>query len=159
MSKSKERSWQGVNTAEIDKQLASPDFINKAACGCQIPIFTFRKIGESLEGRIRPCYNHDRADRARAAHVHITEKNAVAIRLSKMLWKAIEDNHLWGHWIRITFKGKKRTGYGHAQKLYLVEEDKGAAPEKFAPVIKTSNGKSRKPREKRKISRPMAAAK
>lgn len=153
------QKWQDVNSDEVKKILASPEFVNKSACGCEIPIYTFRKIGDTLEGRVRPCRNHDRADRARAAHIHTDEKNVVAIRLSKMLWQAINKNELWGRWVRIKYQGSQRTKYGHAKKIYLVEVDRGRGPALESVDMAGVESKSNKPRGKRKISRPMAAAK
>ncbi len=151
--------WQAVNLADVEKQIADPDFIHKSACGCLMPIHTFRIPGEYIEGRLRPCPNHDRSDRARAIHLYFptkTEKEVgVAIRCSKMLWDAIanDKNPLWGKWIRITYKGSKKTTFGHAKKIYLVEYDKGVITEHFEPAD-VSGGKNKKPRAARRIRRP-----
>lgn len=152
MLRTKERDWQAINLAEVERQLAKSELLNRSACGCKMPIHTFRIPGEFLEGRLRPCHHHDRADRARAAHLHIPTKNkeiSVAIRLSKMLWVAIENNHLWGHYVKITYKGSAPTKFGHAKKLYLVEVDKGSITENFESVRMT-DGTSKKPRKKNK---------
>lgn len=157
----KERKWQGANTAEVKKEISNPEFIQKSACGCKIAIFTFLRPGEILEGRLRPCPNHDRADRAKCAHLYWTDETGkevgVAFRMSKMLWDAIENkkDKLWGKWIRITYKGSIPTRFGHAKKIYLVEVDKGAVTEKFETVPVRST-KSSKPRKRRAVRRPMA---
>lgn len=154
------RKWQDVNRQEVDDAIESEQFINKSGCGCDIPIHTFRKPGEVLEGRVRPCYDRDRNDRARCGHLYYYDKNgdeaAVAIRLSAMLWHAINDEpKLWGQWIRITYKGSQWTRYGHAKKIYLVEVDKGTITENFTEV-KPNVGRSRKPRKPRQIRRPVS---
>ena len=159
----KERDWQAVNLADVEKQISDPNFLQQSACGCKMPIHTFRIVGDSLEGRLRPCPNRDRDDRAKAAHLFIPTKNGeigVAIRLSKMLWAAIENENdrLWGKWIRITYRGSVRTNYGHAKKIYLVEVDRGAITESFE-TVPTRPTKNSKPRKRRPVRRPMAAAK
>ena len=153
----KRRKWQDVNAAELKKE--EKDGLLKSGCGCDIPVFTFLTEGQTLEGRIRPCYKRDRNDRARCAHVHgyfsdNDEETAVAIRMSAMLWAAVanKDNPLWGRWIRITYKGKKRMDFGRAMKLYLVEVDKGTITENFEPVpVDPEKCKSRKPRKRRPV--------
>lgn len=161
----KERNWQGANTAEVKKEISKPEFIQKSACGCKITIYTFRIPGQTLEGRLRPCPNHDRADRAKCAHLFWFDEQGkevgVAIRLSKMLWDAIENktDKLWGKWIRITYKGSIPTRFvGNAKKIYQVDVDKGTIAEKFESVPMKSV-KSRKPRKRRAVRRPMAAKK
>lgn len=146
--------WQAVNLALVEKQLADPKCLNRSACGCNVPIHTFRIPGEYLEGRLRPCPNHDRSDRARAIHLYMPTQTdqeiGVAVRCSKMIWDAINDEKkpLWGRWIRITYKGSIATNYGHAKKIYLIEYDKGGFVEHFEPVD-IKNVKSRKPRPRR----------
>ena len=151
----KERKWQGVNTAEVEKSITNQV---KSGCGCDIPVFTFRIEGQTLEGRIRPCYKRDRNDRARCAHVHSYSESGedvvVAIRMSAMLWAAIapKDNPLWGRWIRITYKGLRPMKFGRAMKIFLVEVDKGTVTENFESIpINTEDCKSRKPRKRRPI--------
>lgn len=154
--KQKQRDWQQVNEADLTK--AQENGVVKSGCGCDIPIYTFRTIGQALEGRIRPCYKRDRNDRARCAHIHsyneAGEDTAVAIRMSAMLWAAVRNKNdpLWGRWIRITYKGKKPTGYGHHMKLYFVEVDKGTISENFEPVpVNPEECKARKPRKRRPV--------
>ena len=157
----KKQRWQAINSDEVEKQIDSPDSIHKSACSCKIPIFTFRIPGESLEGILRPCPGHDRADRARAAHIcRIGEdgEHCVAIRLSKMLWQTIQKNHLWGFYLRITYRGSVRTNFGHAKKIYLIEKDSGVFTENYESV-EMESGKSNSPRKKRKIRRPMTVSK
>ena len=152
-----EQNWQATNLADVEKQIADPQFIHKSACGCTMPIHTFTVPGDSLEGRLRPCPNRDRADRAGAAHLYIPTKDGeigVAFRLSNMLRQVIFDNHLWGSYIRITYKGSVPTRFGHAKKIYLVEVDKGIAAEQFEPV-QVQYRKNREPRKRRQVSRPM----
>jgi len=153
--KEKKRDWQQVNKTELKKAL--PDLI-KSGCGCNIPILTFRIKGQSVEGRIRPCYKRDTNDRVRCAHVHGYSEDgkdtAVAIRMSAMLWAAIanKDNPLWGRWIRIIYKGSVPTRYGHRKKIYSVEVDKGTITENFEPVpVNPEDCKSRKPRKRRPV--------
>lgn len=156
----KDRNWQGVNTAKVEELTSSSV---KSGCGCDIPIFAFMIEGQTLEGRVRPCYKRDRNDRARCAHIHFHTDNGdetvVAIRMSAMLWAAIanKDNPLWGRWIRITYKGKSPMGYGQSMKIFLVEVDKGSITENFEPVlINPEDCKSRKPRKNRVVRRPMS---
>lgn len=153
----KERKWHQVNTAAFEKSMS--DHI-KSGCGCDIPIFTFQKekIGQALEGRIRPCYKRDRNDRARCAHIHSYSENGedtvVAIRMSAMLWAAIanKDNPLWGRWIRITYKGLRPMKFGRAMKIFSVEVDKGPITENFESIpINPEDCKSRKPRKRRPV--------
>ena len=156
-----EPNWQEINLADVQRQIEDPDFIHKSICGCEIPIHTFRVPGESLEGRLRPCPRHDRMDRAKAAHLYLPTKDGelgVAIRLSKTLWQTIQKNHLWGSYLRITYKGSVRTNFGHAKKIYLIEKDTGAITENYESIGMES-GKSNKPRKKRKIRRPMEKTK
>lgn len=148
-----ERKWQEVNTAEFKKAMPV-----RSGCGCDVPIFTFRTTGQTLEGRIRPCYKRNRNDRARCAHIHSYSENGedavVAIRMSAMLWAAIanKDNPLWGRWIRITYQGKKLMKFGRAMNIFLVEVDKGSVTENFESVpVKPEDCKSRKPRKRRPI--------
>ena len=155
MKKPKKRQWQQVNKTQLDEMMFGS---TQSGCGCDIQIFTFRTVGQILEGRIRPCYKRDRNDRARCAHVHgytdDGEETVVAIRMSAMLWAAIanKDNPLWGRWIRITYKGKKYMGYRRAMKIYQVEVDKGAITENFEPVpVNPEDCKSRKPRKRRPV--------
>lgn len=150
------RVWQDVNKTELEKAKEAGLF--QSGCGCDIPIFTFRTVGQTLEGRIRPCYKRDRNDRARCGHVHsynaAGEDTAVAIRLSAMLWTAIsnKDNPLWGRWIRITYEGKKPMAFGRALKLYKVEVDKGTIIENFEPVpVNPEDCKNHKPRKRRPV--------
>lgn len=150
----KKRKWQVVNKAELEKALPI-----KSGCGCDIPIYTFLIIGQTLEGRIRPCYKRDRNDRARCAHVHgyftnDDKETVVAIRMSAMLWAAIanKDKPLWGRWIRITYKGVKPMAFRRAMKIYIVEVDKGAITEDFETVpVNPEDCKSRKPRKRRPV--------
>lgn len=165
LQKPPKRDWQGINTDEVIKAVTSPEFIHKSACGCKISIFTFRIPGQFLEGRLRTCPNHDRADRAKCAHLFWLNDEGkevgVAIRLSKMLWEAIENkgDRLWGRWIRITYRGSIPTRFvGNAQKIYLVEYDKGTITERFE-TVPTKPTKNRKPRKRRPVCRPMAGAK
>ncbi len=151
----KQKKWHEVNKAEVEKAL--PERVN-SGCGCDIPIFSFREEGQTLEGRIRPCYKRDRNDRARCGHIHSYtesgEDTVVAIRMSAMLWAAIAKNepHLWGQWIRITYKGLKRMNFGHGMKIFLVEVNKGVIAEDFESVpINPEDCKSRKPRKRRAI--------
>lgn len=145
----KERKWQVVNAAEVERAL-------KSGCGCDIPIFSFQKVNQTLEGRIRPCYKREKNDRARCAHIHFYtdsgEDVAVAIRMSSMLWQIIanKDNPLWGRWIRITYKGREPTPYGHFKNIFVVEVDKGSITEDFEPVH-VEYQKSRKPRKRRPV--------
>lgn len=155
-----ERNWQAANAGDVKKQVEDPKFIHRSACGCLMPIHTFRIPGDTIEGRLRPCPNHDRADRARAVHIYTPAGDdhgeiGVAIRVNKMIWDAISDkeNPLWGRWIKITYKGSVPTNYGHARKVYLIEYDKGTITENFVPV-ETTHTKQRKPRPARKIRRP-----
>ncbi len=152
----KKRKWQDVNAAQLEKE--GKTGLLRSGCGCDIPIFTFRTIGQTLEGRIRPCYKRDRNDRARCAHVHGYSEDGkdttVAIRMSAMLWAAIArtDPALWGRWIRITYKGVKPMAFRRAMKLYLVEFDKGTLAEDFEPVpVRPEDCKSPKPRKGRPI--------
>jgi len=156
------RDWQAVNKKQVDKAALSDRFIHKGTCGCGFTIHTFRRPGEQLEGRIRPCYNHDRADRAHCAHIHylnnVGVEVAIAIRLSKILWEAIDKEtndkpKLWGQWIRITYIGSESTQFGHARKIYLVEVDKGSITENFE-AIDTHATKHLKPRKPKAIKRP-----
>jgi len=163
---SKERKWQSVNADQVQEALESSDFIHQTTCGCGVPLHTFRIPGESLEGYLRPCGKWDRADRAKTAELHYYtatgQKAAVAVRLSTMLWQAIttdtpETGHLWGRWVRITYKGSQATRHGHAKKIYLIEVDKGTLTPKFEGVG-THERKQSKPRSRRPIRRPAAAA-
>jgi hypothetical protein len=157
------RRWQSVNQRQVDKAVASQRFIHKSACGCGFPLHTFSKPGESVEGRLRPCDNHDRADRAQCAHICYqtqTGQDAVlAIRLSKWLWHAVDKElgdkpRLWGRVVRITYKGSTPTKFGHAQKIYLVEVDQGSITENFQRVEDHAT-KSSKPRKPRAVRRPV----
>jgi len=153
-------NWQAVNLANVEEQKTIGGFIHKSACGCQMAIHTFVEPGDQIEGRVRPCPNHDRADRAGAFHLYIpTQKGeiGVAIRLTSMLRQAIFDNHLWGQYIRITYKGSVPTKFGHAKKIYLVEVDKGCITEKFE-TVPVKYKKNRKPRKRRPIKRPLSTA-
>ena len=63
----------------------------------------------------------------------------VAIRLSKMLWDAIDSDtnkkpKLWGQWVRITYVDSVPTRFGHAKKIYLVEVNKGVFTDNFEKV-------------------------
>jgi len=159
MNKSKGQDWQAANLDDVQEQTSNPLFIQKSACGCQIAIHTFVDPGDSLEGRLRPCPNHDRADRAGCVHLFLPTQNGevgVAIRLTNMLRQAIFDNNLFGCYIRITYKGSVPTKWGHAKKIYLVEVDRGAVTEKFEPVDITYR-QNRKPRKRRPIRRPAMA--
>lgn len=153
MSKTKERDWQKVNQSEVDQALANSI---KSGCGCDLPIYTFRYEGQTLEGRIRPCYKRDRNDRARCAHIYSNtdagQETGIAIRLSSMLWAAIanKDRPLWGRWIRITYLGKERTAFGHFKNIFSVEVDKGIFAENFE-TIRVKPSKSRKPRKRRPV--------
>ena len=153
MSETKERKWRTVNQAEVDQALANSI---KSGCGCDLPIFTFRTEGQTLIGRIRPCYKRDRNDRARCAHIYsytdAGQETGIAIRLSSMLWAAIanKDRPLWGHWIRITYFGRERTAFGHYKNIFSVEVDKGTITEKFESVP-MKKCKSRKPRKRRPV--------
>lgn len=152
--------WKAVNLADVQQQITAGGFIHKSACGCQIAIHTFVEPGDQLEGRVRPCPNHDRADRAGAFHLYMpTQKGevGVAIRLTGMLRQAIFDNHLWGQYIRITYKGSVPTRFGHAKKIYLVEVQKGCIFDDFETVT-VKNKKNRKPRQSKPTKRPLAAA-
>lgn len=154
------KKWHGVNKAAVEEEISSPEFIQKSLCGCKISIYTFLTPGQTLEGRLRPCPNHDRADRAKCAHIfwfiEDGKEVGVAIRLSKMLWQAIDNKKekLWGKWIRITYKGSIPTRFGHAKKIYLVEYDKGTVNENFETILMEPS-KSRKPRKRRAVRRPM----
>lgn len=148
LAMNEQRNWKELNLADIEKQLRDPDLV-KSACGCKMPIHTFRVPGDYLEGRLRPCPNRDRDDRGKAAHLYFMNEQGqeigVAIRLSKMLWKTINKYHLWGCYIRVTFKGSVKTGFGHAKKLYLVEKDTGTLTENFE-IVPAVNKRSKKPR-------------
>jgi hypothetical protein len=155
-------NWQAVNSQEVQKATGSTRFIHKSACGCGFPLYTFRKPGESVEGRLRTCDNHDRADRAQCAHLHYLTQTGgeavLAIRLSKRLWKAVDSEsgdkpRLWGRVVRITYKGSIPTKFGHAEKIYLVEVDQGSITEDFKGV-EDHGHKSNKPRAARAIRRP-----
>jgi len=146
------QNWRQVNKVEVEKALENVD----SGCGCELPIFVFRKPGESLEGRIRPCYSRTRNDRARCAHIHTYTSNGeeivFAIRMSCMIWAAVDKGaeKLWGRIVRITFKGKEQTRFGHDRKIFAVEVDKGSITESFEPVpIQSKDYKSRKPRKRR----------
>ena len=102
MDKDTGHKWESVNGEEVAAAMADDRFIHKGQCGCGVPIFTFRRPGEYLEGRLRPCKSWDRADRAKTAEIHYTlpdgSKTALAIRLSKWLWQVINstEGRLWG---------------------------------------------------------------
>ena len=148
----KARDWQAINSDDVKKSII------KSGCGCDIPLFTFLVPGQSLEGRVRPCYKRDKNDRARCAHVHSYsesgEEVVIAIRMSAMLWKVIanKERPLWGQWVRITYKGKKPMKHGHAMKIFLIEVDKGAIAPGFEEIgISPEDCKSRKTRERSPI--------
>jgi len=151
----KSRNWQIINADEVKKSN-----LIKSGCGCDLPVFTFQREGQTLEGRIRPCYKRAANDRARCAHIHFYtdsgEDVVVAIRMSVMLWAAVEKGpeKLWGRWIRITYKGKEPTRYGHFKKIFEVEVDKGSIAKAFE-TVNIVNHKSKKPRKRR----PVCAAK
>jgi len=159
------RHWQAVNQTQVEKAVSSSRFIHKSACGCGFPLYTFRKPGEAIEGRLRPCENHDRADRAQCAHIHyqtVTGDGVLAIRLSKMLWDCVDKEseskpRLWGQLIRITYKGSAPTKYGHAKKIYLVEFDRGTVTPNFQGVENHGATKQRKAREPKAVRRPCRA--
>lgn len=145
--------WQEVNKAQVEKALEKAD---ESGCGCELPIFVFQVPGDSLTGRIRPCYSRTRNDRARCAHIHSYtsdgEKTVIAIRMSCMLWAAVHKGteQLWGRVVRITYKGREPTKFGHYRKIFAVEVDKGSVTEQFESVpIKPKDYKSRKPRKRR----------
>ena len=154
-----QRDWKAVNQQEVDQYLNSPEFIHRGQCGCGVPIHSFRIPNEQLEGRLRPCRYWDRADRAKTAEIHLSKDHAVAIRLSGMLWRAIQDNKLWGRWVRITYKGSIRGKFPNALKIYLVEVDKGVITEDWETIdSQVKDSKNRKSRNLRKIRRPKAIA-
>ncbi|HUW19354.1 MAG TPA: hypothetical protein VMW16_08635 [Sedimentisphaerales bacterium] len=156
------RKWHAVNAEAVQKQLESDEFIHKGTCGEGLPIHTFRIVGEQLEGRLRPCKAFDRADRARTAeiwyHNGTGKEQGVAIRLSKMLWQVISEHHLFGRWIRITYKGSVRGKFPNSMKVYLVEADTGTITEQFERVETNGDRKNRKPRKPKQIRRPATAA-
>jgi len=155
--------FKPVNQKEVERAVGSYDFIHKSKCGCGFPIHTFRRPGEHIEGLVRPCNSHDRSDRSKCAHIHYWNQNevqsVVAIRLTKMLWDAIdketnEKPKLWGMYIKITYVGSQRTNFGHAKKIYLVERDTGRLTAAYSK-IDTKFTANKKPRSRRKISRPI----
>ena len=150
------RSFKPVNLQFVQKALANDNFIHKAVCGCGHTIYTFHIPGEQLEGRLRPCRDYDRADRARTAELWYLnaqgKEQPVAIRLTKWLWKTVLKSHLFGAYVRITYKGAIRGKLRYSEKIFLVEVDKGAITEKFEPVVAEAR-KSHKPR-KGTIRRP-----
>lgn len=159
------RDWQKVNKDEVERAVESPKFIHKSKCGCGVPIFTFTTPGEVIEGRLRTCPNHDRADRARCAHIAYFSLSGhevtIAIRLSKMLWEAIDkpkadQPRLWGQWVRIKYEGSQFTKFGHAKKIYSVAYDKGSITPNYEGV-KTNVSKQSKPRESKPIRLPKFA--
>ncbi|MFZ2146962.1 MAG: hypothetical protein WAV28_07060 [Sedimentisphaerales bacterium] len=161
-----ERKWQVLNEDEVKKHLSSDNFLSNETCGCPFPIHTFRIIGDSVQGRLRPCNKRDRNDRARCAHIAFYSANGeevtIAIRLTGILWKPINEHHLWGRWIRITYIGNERMRFGHCNimKIYRIEVDKGAITENFETIpTDIEDSKGHKPRKPRPIRRPMANTK
>ena len=157
----KKREFSAVNADEVSAVMESEDFIHKGQCGCGHPLYTFHIVGESVEGRLRPCKKWDRADRARTAELHgIHEQTGrptiIAIRLSKWLWGAITkgDEELWGQWVRITYQGSIRGRFPNAMKVYLVEVDKGAITPKVERIEYAGSGKGTKARARKAIRRP-----
>lgn len=150
------RSFQAINAAFVKKAIAQDNFIHKENCGCGHVIHTFHIPGEQLEGRLRPCKDYDRADRARTAELWYLnaqgKEQPVAIRLTKWLWKTVINAHLFGAYVRITYKGSIRGKLRYSEKIFLVEIDNGAITEKFESV-EAEVRKSHKPR-KGKIRRP-----
>lgn len=148
------RNLQVVNADEVKEALKSN--LLKSGCGCDVPIFSFRKVDQTIEGRIRPCYKRSKNDRARCAHIHSYTKAGedvvIAIRMSSMIWQTVAntDNPLWGEWIRITFKGREPTAFGHYKNIFLIEVDKGTITKKFESVS-VKYRKSRKPRKRRPV--------
>jgi hypothetical protein len=152
------RKFAALNQQAIDKARTQEEFIHAASCGCGNPIHTFHIPGEQLEGRLRSCENRDREDRAKTAHLfyHNAQglEQCVAIRLTKNLWGTIYKNHLFGCYIRITYTGSiLRPHFRHAEKLFLVEVDKGAIQENFERV--QNYGRKSDKRRAVKIRRPI----
>ncbi len=151
------------NAAQVAEAIESDDFIHKEKCGCGLSIYTFRIPGEQLEGRLRPCRSWDRGDRAKTAElwwpVPNSKEQGVAIRLSKMLWQAVNADDLFGRWVRITYKGSKREKHlQYATKIYLVEYDKHEAITESFERVQIDGKKSRKFRAKKPVRRSAAAA-
>jgi hypothetical protein len=80
------------------------------------------------------------------------KEQGIAIRLTKHLAGTITKNHLFGRYIRITYKGSVKTGLQYSTKIFLVEVDKGAITEDY-DVAPDSTKKHHKYRTK-KIHRP-----
>jgi hypothetical protein len=148
--------FEAVNEQFVSKMMAQDEFIHKQNCGCGHPIHTFHVPGEQLEGRLRPCKDYDRADRAKTAEIYYLNSQGVeqccAIRLTKWLWRTVLEHHLFGCYVRITYKGAVRGKLRYSEKIFLVEVDKGAITEKFE-AVENIEPKPRKPR-KYHIRRP-----
>lgn len=162
--KSKKQDWQAVNASEVEEQVNDNHFIHKEKCNCSFPIHNFHIVGEQIEGRLRPCENRDISDRAKTAHICFDGEDGkeitICIRLLSMIKKAVEKDHLWGQWIRITYRGIKKLPLGRDMKVFLVEVDKGAITEKFEPCdVTPEECKSRKPRKPKPIRRPLTSEK
>lgn len=151
--------WKSVNGDEIANLIDSDQFIHKGCCGCGVPIHTFRIPGETIEGRIRPCKQWDRADRSKTAEIEwIDEETAqrmkTAIRLNRRLWKAIQGADLWGRIVRITYKGSVRQpGLRYAEKLYEVSVNTHESREEWKDVSDAGTDRKTKYR-KSELRRP-----
>lgn len=154
--------WQSINETDVEAAIKNPQYIHKSKCGCNYPIFTFRHIDEHIEGLIVPCPSHDRADRARCAHIisytDSETQKITAIRMSKMIWQAIDGEtntkpKYWRRYVRITYIGNIATRFGHAQKIYRVEVNNGTLRDAYEQV-ETKTKKDSRPRERRPMARP-----
>lgn len=153
------RNWQEVNAEQIQQELEKDEFIHKTTCGCSHPLFTFRFPGESIEGYLEDCTHQERFDRSRAAHLEFIRDatgqwRKISFRLNKALARTIDKNHLWGRYIKITYKGSVRRKHLHfAEKIYLVEVDKGCITPKYER-IENEQPKQTSSRKPKPIKRP-----
>ena len=85
------------------------------------PYFYFRYHGQQIEGFLGRSYDNAAIHRSKS-YILETAHGLEEFFANQRLAKIIEKYALEGKYIRITYIGDERTGFGHARKIYQVEK-------------------------------------
>lgn len=135
-----------VNQDEIDELQASATFSSSLLISTytERPFFYFRNQGDSVEGvlGLQHCNTNIRRCPSR---VIMTKTGPQDFFVNRQLSALLKKRRLEGKYIRVTYIGQERTGWGHRRKCYQVETFTTPESEKITrrtgtPGTKTKRG-------------------
>ncbi len=142
----------------LQKTVESPDFYTKAYTDDGRFFFYFNNLGDFVKGRLLGKRANADVHRSNSYRMELCELNVngknvpvdyneiVEFFANRQLQRTIDRNELIGSLVRIAYIGKKKTRFGHYQKVYAVYKDLGVASRKESFQ---NEGKPSKPKKSR----------